>query len=97
VLGALRGSGLLEPQVGVAANVPLSLALGSAATRIAAVAERDRLRAAGVPVFILGQADGTFRLYAGAYDAGAQALLLQDLLTPTGGAGTLGPRAGYVP
>ena len=96
-LGALRGAGLLAPGAGSVENVPLSLALSTARSREAAFAERDRLRAAGVPVVILGQADGAFRLYAGAYAAGAQAKLLQDLLTPTGGAGTLSPRAGYVP
>jgi hypothetical protein len=97
MLGALRAAGLVPATGGGVADVPLSLGLGVAMSHTEALAERDRLRAAGVPVFLLGQSDGSFRLYAGAYEAGAQASLLQDLLTPTGGAGSLGPRAGYVP
>ena len=46
---------------------------------------------------LLRQADGAFRLYAGAYGAATQAVLLQDLLTPTGAAGDLVPRVGSVP
>ncbi len=96
-LAALRAARLLSADAGSVASVPLSVALGEGRTRDAAMAERARLRAAGVPSFILGQADGSFRLYAGAYDAGAQVALLEDLLTPTGNAGNLVPRTGYVP
>ena len=78
-------------------SMPLSVALAGGMTRAQAFSERARLRQAGVPTFILGQDSGTFRLYAGAYDASAQAALLTDILTPTGGAGTLVPRSGYVP
>jgi cell division septation protein DedD len=78
-------------------STPLSVALAGGMNRTQAFAERARLRQAGVPTFILGQDSGTFRLYAGAYDASAQAALLTDILTPTGGAGTLVPRSGYVP
>jgi hypothetical protein len=97
VLGALRAAGTLPATAGASAAVPLSIVIGGGLDLAAARAERLRLRGAGVPVFILGQSDGTFRLYAGAYDATAQAVLLQDLLTPTGSAGELVPRAGYVP
>lgn len=78
-------------------SMPLSVALAGGMSRTQAFAERARLRLVGVPTFILGQDSGTFRLYAGAYDASAQAALLTDILTPTGGAGTLVPRSGYVP
>ena len=96
-LAALRLSGILAPNAGATVTTPLSVSLGGPLTRAGANAERDRLRQAGVPAFILGDSLGTFSLYAGAYDAAAQATLLQDLLTPTGGAGQLAPRTGYVP
>jgi hypothetical protein len=97
VLAALRAGGTIAPTAGSRDSLPLSVALGTRLTRAAAQAERARLRTAGVPAFILGAADSTFRLFAGAYRASAQAALLQDLLTPTGSAGELVPRAGYVP
>ena len=97
VLNALRAAGTIAPTAGTRDSLPLSVALGAGLTREAALAERSRLRTAGVPAFILGAPDSTFRLFAGAYSASAQAALLQDLLTPTGSAGELVPRAGYVP
>ena len=97
VLTALRASGLIASTAGTRDSLPLSIALGAGLTQGGARAERIRLRAAGVPAFILGSSDSTFRLFAGAYNASAQAMLLQDLLTPTGSAGDLVPRAGYVP
>ena len=96
-LAALRGAAVLAANAGAAVMTPLSVALSGPHTREAALAERTRLREAGVPAFILGDSVGTFHLHAGAYDAAAQATLLQDLLTPTGGAGVLAPRTGYVP
>ena len=96
-LAALRLSGILAANAGATVTTPLSVSLGGPLPRAAANAERTRLRQAGVPAFILGDSLGTFHLYAGAYDAAAQATLLQDLLTPTGGAGQLAPRTGYVP
>jgi hypothetical protein len=97
VLAALRNAGTITSTAGTRDSLPLSIALGAGLTRGAARAEQLRLRTVGVPAFILGAADGTFRLFAGAYSASAQAVLLQDLLTPTGSAGELVPRAGYVP
>ena len=96
-LTALHAAGVIAANDGVVDSVPMSFALAGGLTRDAALAERARLRAAGVPTFILGQADGNYRLYAGAYEASTQAALLQDLLTPTGSAGILLPRAGTVP
>lgn len=96
-LAAMRSGGYLARGTGTTLSVPLSVALAGHPTRAAAAVERARLRAQGVPAFVLGQADGTFRLFAGAYDATAQASVLQDLLTPTGSAGEFVPRAGYVP
>jgi hypothetical protein len=63
----------------------------------AARAERARLRGIGVPAFVLGQADGTYRLYAGAYGKAEQAAYLDSLVTSTGSAGQLGPRVGFHP
>jgi len=97
VLRRLRARGAVAAQAGSVDSVPLSVALAAGLTAEAARAERARLRTAGVPVFLLRQADGAYRLYAGAYGAATQAVLLQDLLTPTGAAGDLVPRVGSVP
>jgi hypothetical protein len=96
-LGGLRAAGLVPVGAGRVVSVPLSLELAAGLTRDAAENARADLRRAGVPAFVLGSPDGTFAVYAGAYDAATQAALLQDLLTPTGSAGTLVPRVGYVP
>jgi len=97
LLAAVRDSGLDRPRTGVPVLVPLSFALRRAATLDAARAARSRLRGAGIPAFILGQSDGTYRLYSGAYGAPAQAAYLDSLVTSTGSAGTLGPRVGFHP
>jgi len=96
-LRGLRAAGLVPVGVGDVVSVPLSLQLAAGLTRGTAEDARTKLRAAGVPSFLLGEGDGTFTVYAGAYDAATQAALLQDLLTPTGSAGMLVPRVGYVP
>jgi hypothetical protein len=96
-LRILRARGFLAAGAGTVDSVPLSVALSRGLAPEAARSERARLRAAGVPVFLLRQADGSLRLFAGAYGAATQALLLQDLLTPTGSAGDLVPRVGSVP
>jgi cell division septation protein DedD len=97
LLGAVRAAGLDRPQVGRATLVPLSLALRRVASAAAARVERQRLRAAGIPAFVLGQPDGSYRLFAGAYDAPEQAAYLDSLVTSTGSAGPLGPRVGFHP
>lgn len=96
LLGALRAIGLATASAVVVA-APLSLALAGGLLRDSATAARDRLREAGLPVFILGQADRRFRLYAGAFETPAQAAFLLEILTSTGGTGELVPRVGYLP
>jgi len=97
LLADLRAHHLIAADGGEALALPLSLALPGRYTPGQAETERARLRAAGVPAFALGQADGGYRLYAGAFDAAPSAVLLQSLLTPAGGTGSLGPRVGFVP
>jgi hypothetical protein len=92
----LRTSGHLAPDA-AASRVPLSFALAGGLTPNAAQTERARLRAAGVPCFVLGQGDGAYRLFAGAFEAEAQADVLQGLLASAGAAGQLLPRVGFVP
>ena len=94
---ALVRDGLLPVGGGTVGSRPMSVALGGPLSAAAAAAERARLRRAGVATFVLGQADGTVRLYAGAFGRAVSMAMLQDLLTPTGGAGELVSRAGYVP
>ncbi len=95
--GAVRAAGLDGSGTADVALVPLSFALRRVATRGAARAERDRLRSAGIAAFVLGQADGSYRLFAGAFDTPDRAAFLDSLLTSTGSAGQLGPRVGFRP
>jgi len=97
LLAAVRAAGLDGSGSAAVALVPLSFALRRAATLARALAERARLRAAGVPAFVLGQADGSFRLFAGAFEAPERAGYLDSLLTSIGSAGPLGPRVGFNP
>jgi hypothetical protein len=78
-------------------SVPLSFMLAQAGDTAAARVEAARLREAGVPAFALGQADGTYRLYAGAFTSRAEARYLDNLLTAARSAGILGPRVGFRP
>lgn len=93
---ALAASGMLPRGAGMVTSVPLSVALSGTLSRGAAASERTRLRRAGVPAFVLGQPDGTYRVYAGAFARAVSRTLLHDLLTPIGGAGDLVTRAGIV-
>jgi hypothetical protein len=97
LLTGLRAGGVLAGDGGEVLHLPLSITLPGSYTPAQAETERARLREAGVPTFILGQADGNYRLFAGAFDTTSTAVLLQDMLTPAGGAGSLGPRVGFVP
>ena len=97
LLAALRDSGLDRPRTAVPILAPLSVALGRVATLPAARAARLRLRGWGIPAFVLGQSDGTYRLYSGAYGTPDQAAVLDSLVTSTGSAGQLGPRVGFHP
>ena len=94
---ALALGGLLARGAGTVTSVPLSVVLAGPLSRGAAANERTRLRRAGVPSFVLGQSDGTYRVYAGAFARAVSRTVLHDLLTPTGGAGELVTRAGTVP
>lgn len=97
LLGAVRAAGLDGSGTADVVLVPLSFALRRLATLGAARADRDRLRAAGIGAFVLGQADGSYRLFAGAFDTPDRAAYLDSLLTSTGSAGPLGPRVGFRP
>jgi hypothetical protein len=97
VLRAVRAAGLDGSNAAKVALVPLSLALRRAATPLIARTDRVRLREAGVAAFVLGRADGSYQLFAGAYQSADQAAYLDSVLTSTGSAGRLGPRVGFRP
>ena len=97
LLRVVRAAGLDGSGAAAVALVPLSFALRRGATPLAARTERTRLRTAGVAAFVLGQADGSYRLFAGAFDKPAAAAYLDSVLTSTGSAGPLGPRVGFRP
>ena len=97
LLRAVRGAGLDGSSSATTSLVPLSIALKRVATLPAARAERARLRGLGVATFVLGQADGSYRLYTGAFASAEQAAYLDTLLADTRTAGPLIPRVGYRP
>jgi cell division septation protein DedD len=94
---AVRAAGFDRPLAAVPALVPLSVAVERVVSAGAARAARARLRAAGIPAFVLGRADGSYEILAGAFQTTAQASYLDSLLTSTGRAGRLGPRVGSHP
>jgi hypothetical protein len=94
---AVRAAGFDRPLAAVGSRVPLSYALERLVTPAAARAARARLRAAGVPAFVLGRADGSYQVFAGAFQSAEQASYLDSLLTSNGRAGRLGPRVGFRP
>jgi len=97
LLAAVRAAGLDGSGTAAVVLVPLSFALRRVATLARALGERARLRSAGIPAFVLGQADGSYRLFAGAFEAPDRAGYLDSLLTSIGSAGPLGPRVGFNP
>ena len=97
LLAAVRAAGLDGSNSAVVALVPFSFALRHVASMIVADSVGARLRRAGIASFILGQADGSYRVYSGAYATPDQASVLDSLINSTGNAGQLGPRVGYRP
>ncbi len=97
LLSVLREAGFDRPRTAQPVLAPLSVALQRFATLAAARGGRARALAAGLPTFVLGQADGSYRLYAGAFATPAEAAYLDSLVTSTGSAGPLGSRVGFRP
>ena len=97
LLDAVRAAGLDGSKSAAVALVPLSFALRHVASMLAADAARTRLAQAGITTFILGDRDGSYHLYTGAYASPDQAAACDSLLTSTGNAGQLVPRVGYHP
>ena len=94
---AVRTAGHDQSLAAAPVLAPLSLTLVRVVTPGAARTERARLRATGIPAFVLGLADGSYQLFAGAFQRAEQAAYLDSLLTSTRRAGRLGPRVGFRP
>jgi hypothetical protein len=99
LLDTLRAHSLADPDGSVALSLPLSLAIGAggSGTGEQVRADRDSLRAHGVPAFLLAEPGGRLRLYAGAFENAAEAAVLDSLLFTLGRVRRLGPRVGFVP
>ena len=97
VLVALRVNGLADRRGSVVRPDSLSFALGRGIALDRARAQRDSLRALGVPTFLVGQRDGRVRLMAGAFDARDRSTYLDSLLSTVGRARHLGARVGWTP
>ena len=98
LLDSLRASRRADPVGSIAIQVPLSFHLDSTALDPGrAIALSDSLRAGGISTFLLEQADGRVRLYAGAFESRGEAAVLDSLLQTLGRAGRLGVRVGHRP
>jgi hypothetical protein len=99
LLDTLRAHSLADPDGSVALALPLSFAIGAGGggTGEQVRAERDSLRAHGVPAFLLAEPGGRLRLYAGAFENAGEAAVLDSLLFTLGRVRRLGPRVGFVP
>jgi hypothetical protein len=94
MLAALRDEGVLRAEAGLVVRVPLGWLLEAGVPRGAAPARVTALVARGVPAYALLQDDGTVRLFAGAFETAAAAVLLGADLRAAGLAPQLAYRTG---
>jgi hypothetical protein len=91
MLAALRNDGVLRAEAGLVVRAPVALLLEAGVLRGAAPAQVAGLVARGVPAYALLQDDGSVRLFAGAFETAAAAVLLSADLRAKG----LAPRVAY--
>ena len=84
----------MRADAGLVVRVPLALLLEAGVPRGAAPARVTALVARGVPAYALLQDDGTVRLFAGAFETAAAAVLLGADLRAAGLAPQLAYRTG---
>ncbi len=91
MLASARDEGVLGAEAGRVVQVPIALLLEAGVPRGAAPARVAGLVARGVPAYALLQDDGTVRLFAGAFETAAAAVLLSADLRAAG----LAPQVAY--
>jgi len=91
MLAALRTEGVLRAEAGLVVRAPMALLLEAGVARGAAPALVAGFVARGVPAYALLQDDGTVRLFAGAFETAAAAVLLGADLRARG----LAPQVAY--
>lgn len=94
MLASLRDEGVLRADAGLVVRVPLTLLLEAGVPRGASPARVSALVDRGVPAYALLQDDGTVRLFAGAFETAAAAVLLGADLRAAGLAPQLAYRTG---
>lgn len=94
LLASLRDEGVLRADAGLVVRVPLALLLEAGVPRGASPARVTALVGRGVPAYALLQDDGTVRLFAGAFETAAAAVLLDADLRAAGLAPQLAYRTG---
>ncbi|GAC1516543.1 MAG: hypothetical protein NVS1B4_12050 [Gemmatimonadaceae bacterium] len=94
MLLALRRSAVLDPDGGAVVPVPIALVVEDRVARDSAAGRVGQYLARGLPVYALLQADGTARLYAGAFATAAQSSLLAQILRTAGITPTVAFRTG---
>ena len=97
LLGTLRRIGTLAPDAGRVVHAPLAVRVRDHVAVGYAHAIATDYRDKGIPVYALMQDDGTFTLYAGAFETPAQAALLMSTLRAAGEDPVVVYRTGRVP
>jgi hypothetical protein len=93
-LAAERTRGLLRAEVGRVVEVPLALQLGAVTTVPAAREMIATWEARGISAYALTQEQGRIRVYAGAFESPAQAVVLAMMLRELGAEPRLAYRIG---
>ncbi|GAC1621253.1 MAG: hypothetical protein NVS4B13_12040 [Candidatus Elarobacter sp.] len=94
VRAELRRRGAIDGEGGTLVQTPFALLVERSVTREAARALTRGYVARGLPVYALGQPDGTARLYAGAFETPDRSAVLAQSLRNSGLAPTLVYRIG---
>jgi len=96
LLASLRARRALAPSAGSVVRAPFALLVERSVSPDAAKALAAGYAGRGIPVYALLQADGSARLYAGAFETPERAALLASTLRASGIAPTLVYRTGRV-
>ena len=84
LLSAVRAGRIVRAGAGIVVRVPLALLLETGVPRGAAAARIAALAARGVPAYALVQDDGSARVFAGAFETAAAAVVLDAELRAQG-------------
>ena len=93
-LAALRRRGLVAEEAGATVHVPYALLLADSASGERAAAVRAVWQSKGVAAYTLRQANGSARVYAGAFQRVAQGVTMAQVVRDAGGVPVMAYRTG---